>query len=321
MTARVAVIVLNWNSFEVTADCLRSLQASSFAPLRVILVDNGSHDGSASRLGQEFPEIELIRNDRNLGFTGGMNAGLRRILRSECEFALLLNNDTIVDRAAIAEMVACLDAEPDIALACPKIYFWDVPEVLWFAGGRLSLWTGTGVNVGRRERDCGQYDRRRDISFANGCVILVRRSALEALGLLDDSLFAYAEDTDYSFRALRFHRRMVYVPSAKVWHREGFASKQNLGNPKRIYYGTRNQLLVMRRHARPWHWCTFLPYFLVNWVGRFVYLSIARQDQVGAVAREILRGATDSWRMGRGQAPRWGEPRDWGRTEGAHSND
>jgi len=305
---RVAIIILNWNSHGVTADCLASLRQSRFQDFSVILVDNGSQDGSPDRLAAEFPEVEVMRLPRNLGFTGGMNAGLRHERVAAAGLVLLLNNDTIVDPEALGQLVAAFDRDAGVALACPKIYFWDVPDVLWFAGGHLSSWSGVGINVGRRRRDVGQYDRERDISFANGCALMVRGEVLRELGLLDDRLFAYAEDTDYSFRALRAGRRIRYVPQSRVWHREGFASRRNIGNAKRIYYGTRNLLLVMARHARPWHWATFLPIFSVNWVGRFLFLSLVRRDQAGRVALEIARGLADFCRMVRGGGPRWGEP-------------
>ncbi len=310
---RVIVVVLTWNSCDVTADCLHSLRRSRFAAFHLVVVDNGSTDGTAGRLRQMFPEVTVLETGRNLGFTGGMNTGLRWMLSTAADHAVLLNNDTIVDPEALGALVAALDAEPDVAVACPKIYFWDAPQVLWFAGGRLSLWTGIGVNVGRRETDRGQYDRRRDITFANGCVLALRRATIERVGLLDESLFAYAEDTDYSLRVRARGGRLVYVPAARIWHREGFASKTNLGNPKRIYYGTRNQLRVFARHARPWHWLTLAPAFAVNWIGRFVLLALIRRDQPGQVVREIARGLADFIRMARGSPPRWGEPRDWAR--------
>lgn len=309
MSTRVVVVVLNWNSYGVTADCLRSLRRSSHADLTVLLVDNGSVDGSPEQLETEFPEAIVLRNSRNLGFTGGMNAGMRHAPISDADYVLLLNNDTIVDPEAISEMVRALEADPHAALACPKIYFWDVPEILWFAGGRLSCWNGIGVNIGRRVRDRGQYDVPGEISFANGCAVLLRRSALETLGLFDPDLFAYAEDVDYSFRALRSGQRMLYVPQARIWHREGFASKRNIGNPKRIYYGTRNLLLVMCKHVRWYHWLTLAPNFMVNWVCRFVFLSVIRRERPGAVVCEMIRGVRDFLRMSSGRAPQFGEPR------------
>lgn len=289
MPPRVVVIVLNWNSYQATAECLSSLHRSVYPNKAILLVDNGSSDGSADRLGEEFPEVRIIRSARNVGFTGGCNLGLLEMLATDAEYAFLLNNDTVVHELAISHLVEAMELAPDAAMACPKIYFWDPPNILWYAGGTLSIWKGVGKHLGRKQIDQGQFDKSRDVSFVTGCAVLIRREALRRLGLLDEHLFNYSDDTDMSFRAMRAGYRLIYVPDSRIWHREGFDMKRNAGQSFRSYYATRNTLLVMSKHASPVNWVGFLPYFFVNWVLRqaIILLLAGQWRAIGGMARGL----------------------------------
>lgn len=305
MLPKVTVIILNWNSYTVTAECLQSLRRSTYENVHFLLVDNGSRDGSAARLKREFAEIEVMGSPVNLGFTGGNNLGLRHALETDTAYAFLLNNDTVVDPEAIAYLIQALEYAPQAAMACPKIYFWEPPNVLWYAGGRLSKWRGSGEHVGRGQVDRGQFDRSCEVSFVTGCALMIRGQSLERLGLLDERLFAYAEDTDFSFRVTEAGYRMLYVPEARIWHKEGVAAKQNAGQALRIYYSTRNVLWVMHEHAWPFFWLGFVPYFLVDFIGRYLALSILHHES--GIPMALVKGIIDFVRMRRGLIPRWAE--------------
>jgi hypothetical protein len=156
---------------------------------------------------------------QNLRFAAGNNVGLRYGLNQGGELFLLLNNDTTVAENFLSVMVARMNTDPRIGMVAPKIYYYQEPTRIWFAGGIVSMWTGTMKHLGIREPDTGQYDRTRDIDYATGCCILTKREVIERIGMLDDSFHMYAEDADWSERVRRGGYRIVFEPQAKVWHK------------------------------------------------------------------------------------------------------
>src|SRR5947209_4456075 len=137
---RVSLILLNWNSYEVTADCLLSIRKLDYPNFEVVLVDNGSHDSSIEELEKNFPEVRSIRNEKNLGFTGGNNVGIRDALERGADYLLLLNNDTVVAPDFLTEMVRVAESDSKIGILNPKIYFFEPSDRLWYGGGILKPW-------------------------------------------------------------------------------------------------------------------------------------------------------------------------------------
>src|SRR5258708_32678625 len=144
---KVSIVILNWNSYEVTRDCFLSLRKLASTNFEVVLVDNGSIDSSAEKLAQEFPETRVIKNDRNLGFTGGNNIGMRDALRRGTDYLLLLNNDTIVAPNFLRELVQTAERDVTIGMLNPKIYFFEPADRIWYAGGIHKRWWSFGKMV------------------------------------------------------------------------------------------------------------------------------------------------------------------------------
>jgi GT2 family glycosyltransferase len=269
----VYVILVNWNGREVTLDCLASLRRVTYPALRTVVVDNASTDGSVAEIRARYPEVEVLVMAENLRFAGGNNAGMRHALSAGAEYILLLNNDTVVDPGCIEPLVAPLKADPLIGMAAPKIYYHAAPDLIWFAGGVVSMWTGTMRHTGIREADHGQYDTPRDIEYATGCCVMVRSAVLREVGMLDESFFIYGEDADWSMRVREAGYRIVYEPASKVWHRVSVSSGGHLSAFK-----LRNKFLsnvrFFARHASWYHWLVF-PWMniLVNAAAAARYLA------------------------------------------------
>jgi len=198
---RVAIIVLNWNGREVLEDCLRSIYALHYAPLEVIVVDNGSKDGSVEIVQRSFPKCVLIQNNENLGFAKGNNQGIGLALDRDNDYVMILNNDTLLDAESLSFLVQRAESDPRIAAVSPKIYFADPSDRLWFGGGTFSYWKGRNGHVGYRQKDCPAWNVPREAQFVSGCVLLAHRRAWQEVGGFDESLFAYGEDMDWSIRA------------------------------------------------------------------------------------------------------------------------
>jgi GT2 family glycosyltransferase len=240
---KLVAVVLNWNGGEDTLAALESLTG-----VETICVDNGSEDGSPDAVAERFPQVELIRTGVNLGFAGGNNVGIRRALARGADWVLLLNNDAVADRELPAALSAAAAARPDAGVLACKVFFADPPDVLMYAGGRVNLRLGYwGRQDGFGQRDDGRFDTLRDVDRATGAAMAVSRAAIERAGLLDESLFAYAEDTEWCLRIREAGFGVVFVPDAKVWH-VGSASTGGMRSPTSIYYDTRNMIAVAERH-------------------------------------------------------------------------
>jgi GT2 family glycosyltransferase len=252
----VAVILVNWNGREVTLDCLRSLHMVKGPPLHILVVDNASSDGSVEAIRREYPEVELLCQERNLRFAGGNNVGIRRALDLGAPHLLLLNNDTTIDPFAIQALVDRMERDERCGMVAPKIYYADRPATLWFAGGKISFWSGTMKHLGIREEDRGQHDQARRIDYATGCCMLVRTSIVRSVGGLDESYYMYGEDADWSMRVWRAGYTVWYEPLGKVWHKLSVSAGGHLSSFK-----LRNKLIsslrFFARYARWYHWLTW----------------------------------------------------------------
>jgi GT2 family glycosyltransferase len=242
----VVAVVLGWNGREDTLACLSSLRAATYPDLSVVVVDNASTDGGADAVASRFPEATVIRLDENRGFAGGVNVGVEAALESGADLVLLLNNDTTVDAGFLEPLVDAV--EKGVGAACAQILEGDGSRI-WYAGAAYDPRRGhqgrhTGYGQPPRPASVPPYETDR----ACGGAMLVPRSALDLVGPLDESLFAYAEDVDWSLRAHEAGLRIVVVPASVVRHRVS-ASTGGASSPDSLYYALRNGLVVAERAA------------------------------------------------------------------------
>jgi GT2 family glycosyltransferase len=260
-SGRAAVVVVNWNGREDTLACLASLQSIDYAPLDVLVVDNGSTDGSVPAIRAAFPRVGLIETGRNLGFAGGNNAGIEAALAAGADFVLLLNNDTVVSPGLLRELIVVARSAPDIAAVSPKIYYQAEPKRVWYAGSRWVSRRATFEHIGQDTVDSGEAEDGQPVEteYACGCAMLLPAAALRRVGLLDDALFLLYEETDWCFRARRAGLRCLFAPRARLWHKVS-ASFGGRRSPLYTYFDVRNRLLWAERHlppgqrARVWLW-------------------------------------------------------------------
>ena len=301
MTPPVTAVVLSWNGREDTLACLRSLAAATYPRLEVIVVDNDSSDGSPDAVAGEHPGVVLVRLDTNRGFAGGMNAGIAEALSRGAEHVMLLNNDTIVESGFLEPLVDALELGEDVSASCSQIVFLDDPGVIWYAGAAFRQGRGHhGTNRGYGQPRLAETTPPYRTDRACGGAMLVSAKALVEIGSLDESLFAYAEDTDWSLRSARAGRRILVVPASVVRHAVS-ASSGGASSPDTLYYGLRNGLVVAER------WAPIGP--ARTWLRRAeaaaAHLAQAlRSDSRGAGARAVRDGWRD-FRAGRlGPRPR-----------------
>lgn len=238
-SARVAIVVLNWNGWQDTLACIASLQALAYADFRIVLVDNGSTDGSVGHFARAVPSVELLQTGSNLGFGGGCNVGIRHALAQGAEFVWLINSDATVASDALTALVQVADQNPSAGAIGSVLFDADVAtRVQLWGGGRVGLWLGRSVHC----RVPGPID------FVSGASVLLRSAALDQVGLFDEaSFFMYWEDTDLGFRLRNAGWRLGVAEGSKVWHKQ--STSLGLGNPLLDEYATRSCVRFLRRHA------------------------------------------------------------------------
>jgi len=245
MTPRVSAVVLGWNGREDTLACLRSLHHATYLELSVVVVDNGSTDGGPEAVATEFPAVRVLRLGENRGFAGGVNAGVDVALGNGADAVLLLNNDTTVEPGFLEPLTAAA-CGAIVGAACAQILDSATGRI-WYAGASYDPRRGhqgrhTGYGDPPLEPEIAPYETER----ACGGAMLIPRAALEDVGPLDETLFAYAEDVDWSLRARRAGLRILVVPASVVHHRVS-ASTGGAASPDSLYYALRNGLTVAER--------------------------------------------------------------------------
>jgi GT2 family glycosyltransferase len=234
----LVAVVLNWNGGDDTLDALASL-----GDVPAICVDNGSTDGSDALVEEGFPDVELVRTGANLGFAGGNNAGIRRALERSADWILLLNNDAVAEPRLAEALARAASARPDAGLLACTILSADGSAVQ-YAGASFNARLGYSGRVATTVPD-----GLTDVARADGAALAVSRRALEEAGLLDEALFMYVEDVDWSLRVRQAGFAVVLVPGARVRHK-GSGSSGGRASTTNLYYDTRNTIVVAERFAR-----------------------------------------------------------------------
>ncbi|MGQ9675070.1 MAG: glycosyltransferase family 2 protein [Chloroflexota bacterium] len=246
----VGIVILNWRRPECTLACLESLQHLDYPCFEVVVVDNGSGDGSTETIRQRFPRVTVIENGRNLGFATGCNIGITQLLGCNVDYVLLLNDDTEADTCSLRHLVEVAESDPAIGIVGPKICYYGRPETIWSAGGTIDQF-GEARHRRVDQTDECDADEVQDVDYVTGCALLIKRKAIETIGLLDDRFFAYFEEAEWCARARRRGFRVVYAPRACVWHKIEAAERTDSWGY--IYLMTRNRLLYLKCiGAKPW---------------------------------------------------------------------
>ena len=237
MPKQLAIILVNWNSFDLTRDTLCSLQKTNFKNYDCVLVDNGSADASAQKLQQAFPEIILISLNENKGFTGGNNAGMQYALEHGYEYIMMLNNDVEVDADFLEPLMAPLNNDPSIGAVQPLIYFHHDKNLIWNAGTQYNPWLGicSTIHYNKRDDAHAQMQVPKNIDWITGCAFMIRATVLQKVGLLQEKYFIYYEDVDLSFRIKAAGFKLAYARNAQNIH---LVSNATTSSPTDVILGS-----------------------------------------------------------------------------------
>ena len=309
MDSKVTIIIINWNGWKDTLECLESLYQINYPTYNVVLVDNNSQDNSIEKIREychgnlnvestffkfnsknkplkvfEYYENELkeesisedekeiftlpsnkklilIKNSKNYGFSEGNNIAIDYVLKNlRTDYVLLLNNDTVVDKEFLNEMIIVADSDDKIGFSGPKTYYYDFKgdkNIISFAGGLLNMSKGKPHSIGVNEIDKGQYNQIKDVDYVEGSCLLAKKSVLDKVGLFDIRYFAYWEETDLCKRGSKAGYKSVYVPNSRIWHKVSASFNSQI----KLYYYTRNKVWFMKKNATRKEYLSFLLYF------------------------------------------------------------
>ena len=248
---KLSIIIVNYNGLKDTCALIDSIPFND--EMEVIVVDNASKEDEASIIAQRYPQIKTIRSDKNLGFAGGNNVGVKV---AKGNYLFLINNDTLFKDFNVDALIDLFESSPQIGIVCPKIRFAWGNNLIQFAGYTpLSKITVRNKSIGYGEEDHGQYNKAHLTPYAHGAAMLIKRDAIEKVGLMPECYFLYYEELDWSMMFIRAGYQIWYEPACTIYHKESQSTGQN--SPLRTYYITRNRLLLVKR----------------NWQGITKYLS------------------------------------------------
>jgi GT2 family glycosyltransferase len=241
----VAAILVAWNSGQGLWEAVGSTLAGTRRPEWIIVVDNGSSDGSVEQVEARFPEVQVLRSGRNLGYTGGNNLGIKLALERGAQYLWLLNDDVLVAADALELLLAEAEARPEAGLLGPLVLTREKPDVILTAGGVLAAgWFSHTIATG--EGNSGQLAAVAEVDYLSGCALLASRRFVQQVGLLDERFFMYYEDVDWGMRAKTAGFEVVAVRSAKVWHPDTRRRDDQAASV--TYYIARNQLFFLQKH-------------------------------------------------------------------------
>lgn len=282
----VSIVILNFNQIKVTSEFLDSTKILTYPKFEIIFVDNNSKENPTDYIKQNYPEVKLIVNERNLGFTGGNNIG---IAAAKGEYIFVVNNDTEVTPNLLENLLEPFLSDPMIGMVSPKIKFFQQPNVIQYAGyNAINPFTGRNSAIGNKEEDKGQHDTAGYTCYAHGAAMLIKREVIDKVGAFYDDFFIYYEELDWSARTKRAGYEIYYQPSAVILHKESITMGKE--SQLKAYYHNRNRILFMRRNTTDAQFIVFSLFYTFFTVPKFTlkYLFQRRMNYLALFYKGII---------------------------------
>jgi GT2 family glycosyltransferase len=256
----VSIVTLTWNQTKITCEFLESTRQLKYRNYEILVCDMGSETDPTDYINsQNYPNTRVLRSEKNLGFTGGNNWGIRQ---AKGEYIFIVNNDTEVTPDLLDVLIEPFYKDPSIGVTCPKIRFFHHPDVIQYAGfNPINVYTGRTTSVGNKEVDRGQYDNSGYTSGAHGCAMMVKKEVIDRVGMFPEKFFIYYEEWDWSSRIIKAGYKIYYQAKGLIFHKESITMGKQ--SAIKVYYHTRNRILYMRRNTNMLQFVAFITFFLL----------------------------------------------------------
>ncbi len=284
-------VVPNWNLKTDLIECLESLRRVSYAPHRIIVVDNGSTDGSAEMIPTDYPDVILIALPENWGYAAALNAGIVRALALGAVYVVALNNDTVVPFDTFSRLVSRMAQDPGISIVAPKILYYSHPDLIFSLGDRMYRWLPVPRGYGYKWKDSPSLARSMEFDYVTGCAMLIRASLFREIGLFDTGFFLFYEDGDFCRRARDRGGRIVCDGSTVIYHKASLSTGKDRTLTSRIRACNRVRFYRRHRHGPS----PFLTYLVLAVVALWRIITYAFSGQRQLVT-PYLQGLLEGWR-------------------------
>lgn len=249
----ISIVILNYNQLKVTCEFIESTKNLTYKNYEIIMVDNASKENPTAHITANYPNVKLIVNDKNLGFTGGNNVG---IVAGKGDYFFIVNNDTEVTDNLLEKLLEPFNRDSSIGVVSPKIYYHANPTIIQYAGfTEINPITGRNEVIGGKEEDRGQYNEGRYTAYAHGAAMLVKKEVIEKVGMLPEMFFIYYEELDWSAHIRRAGYKIYYQPEAVIYHKESITMGKE--SAIKAYYHNRNRILFMKRNSSGFNFFLF----------------------------------------------------------------
>jgi GT2 family glycosyltransferase len=299
-TKKIAIIIINWNQFELTKACINSIKRCNYKNYKIILVDNGSNDKSGTKLKEIFPEIIYIQNEKNEGFTRANNTAIKYALIQKFDYLMLLNNDTEVDVNFIDFMLETFKKDKKIGAVQPLILFWDNKDIVWNYGGKFEKISGRVVTLNRGLEISGIV-KSEYTDWISGCCFMIKNEVIKKVGTLDDYFFVYYEDADWSIRIKKAGYKLGLNFNSKIYHHEGASwkskekSKEGVISPFTHYLNIRNHIYFIKKHNNQFNFIGKWIFQLFKITGYSIYFILkGRFNKLKMVFKGLIDGLNNN---------------------------
>lgn len=297
MQRRTAIILVNWNSFYHSNNCILSIKRSGATDFDIVLVDNGSADLSGKLLKEKHPDIILLESPDNLGFSGGNNLALKYALQQGYAYSFLLNNDTFVETGFLKNLVTYMVEHPETGAIQPKIFFHKKRNILWNGGSVYNKMFGTTWSKRYLRTEGKEQQIIRNVDWITGCALFIRNDILTETGLLAENMFMYFEDVDLSMRIRKKGYSLIYHPDSVIYHVAGASNinkeknEEGYSNPQVYYINFRNRIWFLKKYTPYYFIPTVVLYNLCYFTAFLFYFLLRRRfKKSGAVLQAIKDG-------------------------------
>ncbi|MFL0249129.1 glycosyltransferase family 2 protein [Clostridium neuense] len=289
----VYIIIVNYNGYKDTIDCVNSLRKIKYDNYKIVIIDNDSTNDSVKKLKFYLEDCTILSMKSNLGFAGGNNFGINYALKNNAEFVLLLNNDTIVKDDFLNNMILTFIKETNAGIVGCKIMYHKEKNRIWYGGGKIDWFKFIGIHFGMKEFDNGQCDFEKEIDFMTGCCMLIKKDVFKKVGMLPEEYFMYFEDLDFCVRVKDFGYKILYNPKSVIYHKVGLSSGGEESQFS-VEWGTRNRIVFMNKYKKKVKNCRFISSQIFFYITRILKCIKYICNGKIYLAKAILKGIEDS---------------------------